>query len=155
MQDALRIQPVDSSNWRQIIALQVADNQQQFIERNEISLLESVYDTKHNWKCYGLFKSETAVGFVMIGAENKEDRYIWLDRFMIDTEFQGGGLGAAFLRLIIDFIADHHEVDEIVLSIIKENSSAKAFYEWNGFVNTGIVDEEFDEEIFAYKLNRI
>jgi diamine N-acetyltransferase len=154
MQDSLRIQPVNSSNWRQIIALQVADNQKKYIEQNEISLLESVYDTKHRWKCYGLFNEKTPVGFVMIGAENKGDRYIWLDRFMMDAKFQGRGFGAAFLQLIIEFIANHHEVLEIVLSIIKENFSAKAFYEWNGFVNTGLVDEEFDEEIFAYKLNR-
>ncbi|NMH72464.1 GNAT family N-acetyltransferase [Bacillus sp. RO2] len=152
--ELLKIQTVNSSNWRQIISLQVAGNQQRFIEKNEISLLESVYDTKHDWKCYGLFENKTPVGFVMIGVENKEDRYIWLDRFMMDAKFQGRGLGTAFLLLIIEFIANQHEVDEIVLSIIKENSFAKAFYVQHGFDNTGLVDEEFDEEIFVYRLDR-
>ena len=150
--DLLKIQPVDSSNWRQIISLQVEDNQQRFIEKNEISLLEAVFDTKHDWTCYGLFENETPVGFVMIGAENKDDRYIWLDRFMIDAKFQGKGLGTTFLIRIIDFIANHYEVDEVVLSITKENAFAKAFYVRHGFNNTGLVDEEFDEEIFAYRL---
>ena len=153
MQHSLTIHPVDSSNWRDIIALQVADSQQKFIEKNEISILESVYDRKHDWKCYGLFEDGIAVGFVMIGAENKVERYIWLDRFMIDANLQGRGLGAAFLQLTIEFISEHFEVGEIVLSVTKDNPGAKAFYERHGFENTGLVDEEFDEEIFIYKLS--
>ncbi|SER54637.1 hypothetical protein [Salipaludibacillus aurantiacus] len=80
----LSIIPVDSSNWREVAALRPDKSQEAFIESNETSLLESVFDTEHNWQCYGLFRKGTAVGFMMIGAESKTDRYIWLDRFMID-----------------------------------------------------------------------
>jgi len=148
----LNIHHVNDSNWRQIVALNVAESQSEFIEKNEISLLESFYDMKHNWKCYGLFKGEVAVGFVMIGAENKEEGYIWLDRFMIDCRYQGRGLGSAFLKKIIDYIAGNYDVREIVLSVTKDNPEAKAFYIRNGFINTGLVDQEFDEEIFSLKL---
>ncbi len=151
--DSLKIHQVDASNWREIIVLQVAEGQRKFIEKNEISILESIYDRKHKWQCYGLFQGTTAVGFVMIGAENNEERYIWLDRFMIDCRYQGMGLGAAFLEKMKEFIASNFEIDEIVLSVTKDNPKAKVFYERHGFVNTGLVDPEFDEEIFAYKLD--
>ncbi|KMJ59076.1 hypothetical protein AB685_08400 [Bacillus sp. LL01] len=151
--DSLKIHQVDASNWREIIALQVTESQRKFIEKNEISLLESLYDTRHNWQCYGLFQGTTAVGFVMIGAENKGERYIWLDRFMIDCRYQRMGLGAAFLVKVKEFTASNFEIDEIVLSVTKDNPGAKAFNERHGFVNTGLVDQEFDEEIFAYKLD--
>nr|WP_281170473.1 GNAT family N-acetyltransferase [Alteribacter aurantiacus] len=134
------------------MSLEVAESQSGYIERNEISILESVYDKEHHWYCYGLYEEETPVGFVMIGAENKEERYIWLDRFMIDKNAQGKGLGGAFLDLVVKFIAKHYDVAEIVLSVAKDNPKAMSFYQKYGFDKTGLIDPEFDEEIFVYKL---
>ncbi|MCE7792835.1 GNAT family N-acetyltransferase [Salipaludibacillus sp. CUR1] len=148
----LSIIPVDSSNWRKVVALRPDKSQEAFIESNDMSLLESVFDTEHNWQCYGLFRKDTAVGFMMIGAENKTDRYIWLDRFMIDRSCQGEGLGGSFLKATIKYISGYFDVDEIVLSITRDNSGAKKFYEKHGFSDTGLIDPEFDEEIFTYKL---
>ncbi|WP_280771551.1 GNAT family N-acetyltransferase [Salipaludibacillus daqingensis] len=146
----LKIHPVDSSNWRQVVSLKMDESQQSFIESNEISLLESIYDTKNHWTCYGLFFKEEAVGFMMIGAENKEEKYIWLDRFMIDRDHQGKGLGSAFIPVVKEYIFTRFDVNEIVLSVTKNNLNAKTFYEKHGFKNTGLIDQEFDEEIFSY-----
>ncbi|PYZ94777.1 hypothetical protein CR194_04410 [Salipaludibacillus keqinensis] len=147
----LKIYPVDSSNWRQVVSLKMDESQESFIESNEISLLESIYDTENQWTCYGLFFKDEAVGFMMIGAENKEEQYIWLDRFMIDRAYQGKGLGSAFIPVVKNFIFNHYDVNEIVLSVTKDNLHGKAFYEKHGFKNTGLIDPEFDEEIFTYE----
>ncbi|WP_161524817.1 GNAT family N-acetyltransferase [Alteribacter lacisalsi] len=148
----LRICPVDEGNWRQLIALEPAERQKRFIESNHVSLLESVFDKENSWTCYGLFRGETAVGFMMIGAENSEEGYIWLDRFMIDKNHQAQGLGSAFVQKAIDYITAHFDVSEIVLSVTKENEKAKQFYEKQGFINSGLIDPEYDEEIFTYRM---
>ncbi|TMW71250.1 GNAT family N-acetyltransferase [Alteribacter natronophilus] len=147
-----RILLVDSSNWRYVIALRAEKSQEPFIEPNEISLLESFYDTKNDWSCFGLFNGETAVGFMMIGAENREERYVWLDRFMIDRRFQGKGLGGVFLEKTKEFVLRQYDVDELVLSVTKNNDAAKHFYRKHGFKDTGLIDPEFDEEIYVYNL---
>lgn len=152
MMDDLKVRPVDAHNWRQLVGLKMDESQLSFIESNEMSLLESIFDTKHAWACYGLFKNGTAVGFMMIGAENKEEGYIWLDRFMIDRSHQGQGLGSAFMEIVKEYIAAYFTANEIVLSVTKENLKGKLFYEKHGFKNTGLVDPEFNEEIYSYIL---
>ncbi|QFT90746.1 Spermine/spermidine acetyltransferase [Bacillus sp. THAF10] len=146
--NGLILVPVQSENWREIIDLKVNKSQENFIEPNEISLLEAAYDKKHDWKCFGLYLDGLAVGFVMVGA--LKERYIWLDRFMIDRKFQGRGLGKEALELVKEHISHTYEVEEIVISILKENQRAKKFYQFNGFKDTGIVDSDNGEELFVY-----
>lgn len=152
--NGLTIQKIQADNWRTFTSLKVAENQKHFIEPNEISMLESFYDTKHNWTCIGLYQLEQPVGFMMIGAENKKEQYLWLDRFMIDQHFQGSGLGKVLIQLAIDYIFTHYDVKEIVISIKPENYNAKRFYQKAGFKDTGLIDPEFDEDIFVYKKNK-
>ncbi|WP_404407017.1 GNAT family N-acetyltransferase [Jeotgalibacillus malaysiensis] len=147
----LSIQKVSADNWRSLAGLTVAADQNPYIEPNEISMLESFYDTKHNWVCFGLFKQDQPLGFMMIGAENKEEQYIWLDRFMIDQGFQGSGLGKSFIQLAIEYIFAHYAVNEIVISIKPENVGAKRFYTQAGFEDSGLIDPKFDEDIFVYE----
>ncbi|WP_147804533.1 GNAT family N-acetyltransferase [Alkalicoccus halolimnae] len=148
----LSIRPVNAVNWRPITALTLKRNQQEFIESNAVSILESFYDTGNCWRCFGLYQRDHAVGFIMIGAENKAEKYIWLDRFMIDSHYQGKGLGGRFLSLITAYIDEHFNVGEIVLSVMKENKAAKSFYERCGFSPAGLIDPENGEEIFTLSL---
>ncbi|TVP88374.1 MAG: GNAT family N-acetyltransferase [Alkalicoccus sp.] len=149
----LAMHPVTAENWRQITALTPKENQENFIESNAVSILEAVYETEHDWHCFGLFAENEAAGFVMIGAENKEEGSVWLDRFMLDGKFQGTGLGSAFLKTAVDYIRRHYEAREIVLSVTEKNEAAKTFYEKNGFRNTGLIDPENGEEIFSLRLS--
>ncbi|SER54616.1 GNAT family N-acetyltransferase [Salipaludibacillus aurantiacus] len=68
------------------------------------------------------------------------------------TSYQGEGLGGSFLKATIKYILDYFDVDEIVLSITRDNIGAKKFYMKHGFSDSGLIDAEFDEEIYSYKL---
>jgi diamine N-acetyltransferase len=149
----LSIQAITAANWRAIAELAPHPSQEPYIEANALSMLEAVYDNEHDWQCYGLYTDDTPAGFIMIGAKNSDDSYIWLDRFMIDHRFQGRGLGGAFLHEAIRFIRDTHNVNEIVLSVIPENEPAKKFYEKYGFVDLKRVNPEDGEEMFVYTLS--
>ncbi|WP_214891494.1 GNAT family N-acetyltransferase [Exiguobacterium sp. s142] len=111
-------------------------------------------DVKHAWACYALCRNNQPVGFMMIGAENKAERYVWLDRFMIDLDEQGKGIGSTFLQLAIEWMQDRFDVDDIVLSLHATNEPAKRFYAKGGFVDSGLIDEANGEEIWVYHVKQ-
>lgn len=149
---SISIRPVDASNWREIIALAPKQDQQAFIEPNAVSVLESFYDKKLKWKCYGLYEHDNAVGFMMIGARNWWQRDIWLDRFMLDASFQGRGNSRRFLSACIQFITSHFYVKKINASVIPGNVMGKKMLENQGFNYTGKYDPEFGEQLYILRL---
>lgn len=149
--EELTLKPVTETNWRAITELKPLSHQMEWINTNAESLLEAVYEPRFNWSVYGLYADSYPIGFAMIGAYNEERKYIWLDRFMIDGQFQGRGYGKKFLAKILTFIQSNWIVDDIVLSIEKDNQVAKIFYEKFGFKNTGRIDEENGEWIMVLK----
>lgn len=146
----ITIQPVDAVNREAVIALTVDEKQSRFIETNAESLREMIEDTKYNWQSFAFYEGERAVGFMMVGAENQSERYVWLDRFMIDQYEQGKGVGTKCLRMAVEFIQTQYDVDDIILSLHQENEAAKRFYAKNGFVDSGLIDEWNGEAIWVY-----
>lgn len=146
----ITIQPVDAVNREAVIALTVDEKQSRFIETNAESLREMIEDTKYNWQSFAFYEGERAVGFMMVGAENQSERYVWLDRFMIDQYEQGKGVGTKCLRMAVEFIQTQHDVDDIILSLHQENEAAKRFYAKNGFFDSGLIDEWNGEAIWVY-----
>ena len=146
----ITIQPVDAVNREAVIALTVDEKQSRFIETNAESLREMIEDTKYNWQSFAFYEGERAVGFMMVGAENQSERYVWLDRFMIDQNEQGKGVGTKCLRMAVEFIQTQYDVDDIILSLHQENEAAKRFYAKNGFVDSGLIDEWNGEAIWVY-----
>ncbi len=146
----LTIIPVTQENWRQVIKLQVSKKQKHFIESNATSLLEAAYDKSYSWQPFALMTDEKTVGFAMIGAYDQLQKYIWLDRFMIDQDFQSKGYGRYFLEKLLVFIKLTWSVEMVVLSTHQQNKAAISFYEQNGFVNTTRLDEENGELMMTY-----
>ncbi|WP_251127610.1 GNAT family N-acetyltransferase [Exiguobacterium sp. s154] len=113
----ITIQPVDAVNREAVIALKVDEKQSRFIETNAESLREMIEDRKYNWQSFAFYEGERPIGFMMVGAENQSERYVWLDRFMIDQNEQGKGIGTKCLRMAVEFIQTQYDVDDIILSL--------------------------------------
>lgn len=150
----LTIQIVDDTNRDAVVALRVASNQTQYIETNAESLREMDIDVKYAWTCYALCRDNQPVGFMMIGAENKKERYVWLDRFMMDRNEQGKGVGSTFLQLTIEWMQERFDVDDLILSLHPTNEPAKRFYAKGGFEDSGLIDESNGEEIWVYHVKQ-
>jgi len=136
----LHICEVTANNWRSVAALDVATEQQQFIESNAFSLAESLYE--ENGTSVGLYDGETLVGYAMYGWYSKKDDSVWLDRFMIDYHFQGNGYAKRFLHLLIQYLQQKFQCKKIYLSLHPENKLAMKLYESFGFHLTGDIDDE-------------
>ncbi|MGF9874827.1 GNAT family N-acetyltransferase [Bacillus tropicus] len=136
----LHICEVTEKNWRSVAALNVAKDQQQFIESNAFSLAESLYEK--NGTSVGLYDGETLVGYAMYGWYWEKRKSVWLDRFMIDQRYQRKGYAKRFLRLLIQFLQNKFECKTIYLSLHPDNKPAMGLYESFGFRLNGDIDDE-------------
>jgi len=148
----LILKPVSQKNWRLVTGLTVANDQTNFIESNKDSLLEAAFDKSLNWIPLALYDDENIIGFSMVGAFNEHQKYIWLDRFMIDKNFQNRGYGKLFLNKIISYISRKWDVNKIILSVHKDNEYVLHFYKKTGFVNTNEIDSLNGEIIMILEL---
>lgn len=149
----MRLKIVTPENWRELCNLKVADNQQHTIETNKDSLLEAAYDSKLNWHPFGIYLQDKPIGFTMIGALDETPGTIWLDRLMIDQQYQGKKYGQHALQLIITYIVTHYPNKDILLSVHPENRVAITFYGKFEFYNTDTTDEN-GEIIFKKTVNK-
>ncbi|AQY50031.1 spermine/spermidine acetyltransferase [Listeria weihenstephanensis FSL R9-0317] len=146
----LRIERVDQTNWRQVTALSVSLNQKNFIESNTYSILEA--HSIADWYPVGLYSDDSLVGFAMYGCY--ENNSVWLDRLMIDQNYQGQGFGERFLKYLIEHLKNNFKIKNILLSFTPSNQVAKIFYEKKGFSNTNEIDEN-GELIYSYNCSEV
>ena len=78
----------------------------------------------------------------MYGWYSVKHKSVWLDRFMIDQQYQGKGYAKRFLRLLIQFLQEKFECKIIYLSLHPDNKLAMGLYESFGFRLNGDIDDE-------------
>ena len=94
-----------------------------------------------------IYAGEEPVGFVMLYDPSRvaepEDPQLFLWRLMIDSAWQGRGIGLAALRLIIEHVRTRPHAGELFTSIVEPAPQLVAFYGRAGFELTdGHVDGE-------------
>ncbi|WP_339320820.1 GNAT family N-acetyltransferase [Paenibacillus sp. FSL W8-0194] len=137
---SLHIREITKENWSDAAALSVSAEQQRFIESNAFSMAECLYEM--NAVSVGLYDNDTMIGFAMYGWPDSKQRSAWLDRFMIDRNFQGKGYAKRFLLHMIRYIEQQYDCKTIYLSIHPDNEHAKSLYEAIGFRLNGEIDNE-------------
>lgn len=133
----LCLKEVTIENWRAISLLSVFESQQTLIESNAFCLAESKFVQR--WRPVGIYDDKELIGFAMYAYFEDEDR-VWLDRFMIDRNYQGKGYGKYALKLLIKHIVVEYQCKKIYLSIFKNNPIAQGLYEKLGFQFNGELD---------------
>ncbi|MFJ7669201.1 GNAT family N-acetyltransferase [Lysinibacillus sp. NPDC097195] len=148
------IRDITALNKEEVLALHIADNQQNFIETTQQCLDEAESDQR--FIPVGLYKEGSAVGFAMYGVFPHEDgtQRVWLDRYFIDERYQHQGLGKYFLQQLIKFLQVKYNCKEIFLSVYDDNVVAIQLYQKFGFVFNGELDEKGEKvmvrEVFAH-----
>ncbi|PLP59958.1 spermidine acetyltransferase [Mesorhizobium loti] len=129
-----------------IIALSVADDQDDFVATNA----ESLEEADENPACVplGIFSGDEPVviddlvGFAMYTLDADDGNW-WIYRLMIDQRFQKRGYGRAALRAVVERMSAIPGCGAVYLSVVQENRTAAAFYRQEGFRETGqILDDE-------------
>jgi diamine N-acetyltransferase len=134
----VELREITRANWRQVIRLKVAKEQEHFIASNAFSLAESKYEPE----CVPLaiYDSETMVGFLMY-AFDLDDKNYWIYRLMLDAKQQGKGYGRAAMLEAIQLLKEKPDCTQIAISYEPDNLVAEKLYLSLGFEKTGEIIE--------------
>ena len=136
--DALSLREITKETVKSILALKVAEGQEDLVGDNGNSLAQALFEEKAWYR--GIYAGDDPVGFVMLSIDReKPEFYLW--RFMIDEAQQGKGYGKSAMELLIELIRSEPTSTEFTLHVMDLPHSARAFYESLGFEATGEVEE--------------
>lgn len=145
----LTLRTINKENWEEAICLSVREDQRQFIASNLYSIAEVQF--LENFYAKGIYLDNQMIGFTMYGIDPDDQNY-WIYRLMIDTEFQGRGLGGKAIKLVVDEIQHRNETNLplIMIGYHPENLAAKHSYKKAGFIETEIAP--WGEQLAKYNL---
>lgn len=125
----ISIRDVAQDNVQDILKLSVGELQASFIETTEQCLSEARECTIY--KPVGLYSDECLIGFAMYGffSEETDNGRVWLDRFLIDSRYQGFGYGTIMLNALIQKLVNEFSCTQIYLSVYEENKAAIHLYQ--------------------------
>lgn len=116
------------------------------------SLKEQIFEKGYRY--YILFDDENPIGYCGM-YPNRDKRRLNLSKLYIKSEYRNKGLGQFLLDEVITF-AKELDLDNIVLSVNKENKDAIEFYKKKGFVLSGQqyldIGSNFYMDDYFYKL---
>lgn len=144
----LSFKKIDETNKQLVQKVTLKPSQIDFIETVDECLKEA--EEFEEWRPIAIYLDETVVGFAMYGSFGP-NRHTWIDRIIIDENYQGLGLGKQAMKGLIQKVSAEYEVDVLYLSIVPENKVAYALYTQLGFEYMNEKDPN-DELIFEYSL---
>lgn len=153
---ALKLVPITEENREDVLGLQVAESQADWIETVEESLDEVANPAKNcRWKALGIYADRVPVGFAVVGrwrdATGQQPDEVWLDRLLIDQAHQGKGYGWQSAVQLIDLLQEEYACSCVYLSVFEDNQPATRLYRKLGFSFTGKRDRN-GERIMVFEL---
>jgi diamine N-acetyltransferase len=150
------LREVTDRNRADVEALGVTDDQANYVASNAESLLEAAATPGACPWYRAIYAGEVPVGFVMISDGIPPERtdylgpyYLW--RLMIDTRWQGNGLGTAALDLVVEHVRSRPDAQHLLCSLVPGTvGSPRGFYLGYGFRLRG--DWFDDEEVIELPL---
>ena len=151
----LKLEKINGKNVWDILKLCVSEKQENFVARNDISIIEAYTTITGNGYAFpfGIYDNDTPIGFLMIGFDTddywddapiiaKDNYNLW--RLMIDKNYQNKGYGKEAVRLALEFIKTFPcgKAEYCWLSYEPENEIASRLYHSFGFTETGETDGE-------------
>lgn len=132
------LREITSETVREICALEVGEQQKNFVAANAESIAEAYFDELAWFRA--IYYGETPVGFVMLSINPEANEY-YLWRFMIDKKYQGHGYGKQAIDAIIEHVKSRPQARELTLSCVPGDGGPEEFYQRLGFQFTGEVDD--------------
>ena len=161
----LKLEKINGRNVWDILKLKVSAGQENYVARNDISIIEAYTSITANGHAFpfGIYQDETPVGFLMIGFDKDdcwddapaiaENNYnLW--RLMIDGKYQHMGYGKEAVRLALEFIRTFPcgRAEYCWLSYEPDNEVARKLYLSFGFEEKKELWKEDQEIPAVYKL---
>ena len=132
-----RIIPLDRYNWESCLEIRITPEQENYLPSVLYSLAQANFE---NLIPLGIVYHDKIVGFMMYGMFGG---ICWINRIMIDQEYQRMGIGSNALKQLIFELRQKHHCREIRASFSNKNLSASLFFSQMGFnpINEALDDE--------------
>ena len=140
---AVDLRPVDAENWRLCAALEVADEQRDFVSPVTRYLCLCHYGGL--WQPFAVYDGDEVVGFAM-WAVDPADQSGWIGGLIVDERHQSRGYVRAALRALVAWLRDDRALPSCALGYSADNAVARRLYASEGFVETGELE---DDELVA------
>lgn len=152
MSKTVELRPIDGSNWRDAIKLEVGEDQKNFVASNAKTLAQSKYDDSVPWQVRGIYVDEVMVGLTMYAAAVYDGRRMWIiSRLMVAHAEQGKGYGGqALIQVMAQMQAEEPDLKDLYISFVPENHGARHLYSKLGFADVGFTPD--GSEVLMHKV---
>ena len=137
------LREITAETVRAVVDLKVQPSQTGFVATNAISLAQALFSPEAWYRA--IYSSDDLAGFVMLYDEalrreppDKPEVGLW--RLMVDQRFQGRGIGAAAVRLVIAHVRTKGIYSGLEVSYMPGDGCPEPFYRKLGFEPTGRLD---------------
>lgn len=141
----VRLVEVTDANRAEIVALQVAPEQEPFVSTVAEALTEAAEWPQANPWYRAVYDGTRPIGFVMLSWDVTPQPpdvigpwFLW--KLLVDRRYQGRGYGAETVRQVCDLIR-REGATELLTSYVDEPGGPAGFYTRLGFVPTGEYDD--------------
>ncbi|NDJ19458.1 GNAT family N-acetyltransferase [Myxacorys almedinensis] len=133
------LREITKENWRDILCLKVAPDQEQFVASNAMSIAEAHFNPEVAW-FRAIYAGDVPVGFLMLEDDIAQQEY-FLWRFMIGEQYQGRGYGRKALELFFAYVKTRPGAEAVETSCVPAKGGPGPFYEKMGFAYTGQAED--------------
>jgi len=138
------LREITADTVRAVTDLAVSQAQRKFVASNAVSLAQALFAVEAWYRA--IYVDEEPAGFVMLYDESLRmpppvNPQVGVWRFMIDTRFQGRGVGRAGMRQVIEHVRAKDLFRSLELSFVPGDGCPEPFYLGLGFRHTGRVDQ--------------
>ncbi|MCM2674510.1 GNAT family N-acetyltransferase [Alkalicoccobacillus plakortidis] len=153
----IELRKITGDNIDEVIALEVGENQKDFIDTNNLRSIADAYVLNAEGiptTPFAIYADGVAIGFLMYIYDTTDHEsfqnevfygekiyFIW--HFMVGERYQGKGYGKlAFEKMLADIgTMPYGEAENVGLFYRTSNAIAKKLYTSFGFVDTGIIQD--------------
>ena len=132
-----RMVPYGEKNWRQATALEIREDQREFVS----GALDTIaYAAAHkNHHLFVEMEGERAVGLLDLSIDKKKGDYN-IEIVLIDRRFQGRGFGRFMLRFAVDYLK-RAGARRLSIGVNRFNTPARNLYKSVGFTEDCVYEE--------------
>ncbi|WP_188205480.1 GNAT family N-acetyltransferase [Desemzia incerta] len=144
----IKFVPVNEKNFKDVINLEITENQKHFVAPNVHSLAECyLYRNNDDVFPYAIQDGNKVVGFLLLDIDDDE-KVIMIWRMMIGKQYQGKGYGRATIRKVIQMSKEKNKYTVLIADYVKGNEVMG-----NLLCSEGFRDYSFNKEDNEYVLH--
>lgn len=135
----VELRTINEDNYEECLSLRTSVTNDDFVDSVAWSLAEAwvFYNVS---RPFAIYAGDFMVGYVLmyIGENNPQ-----IINFMIDSNFQKQGYGAAAARLCVEYLCKECDTQKISLPVERENHYAQKFWSNLGFEITDYLEDGY------------